>query len=319
MDLTTFQRKARKTSQLPLGGPQGSIAPMLGLASEAGSILDVYKRYLSDKLDRTSNREFLKEELGDLLWYVAAVATSENLDLGEIARVNLQRTRDRYLPTGTTAKLAVLDASFPKRERFPRRLVFEFREQRKGKRTNASVKLVSAKPNAFPNGPIKVADGKTTTEIGYRFRTVLGDPVNDNSRRQDGYRYHDAIHMAFMAVLGWSPVTRNLLRLKRKSNKDTDDFEDGARARYTEEGLAAVLASLAERRNAFQSDVSVDGDAIGVAKASTVGLEVKKMPSWLWRKAISQGFQAMRQLANNKGGYLIADLDARELRYRKSM
>jgi len=196
MDLAAFQRKARKTSQLPLGGPQGSIAPMLGLASEAGSILDVYKRYLSDKLDRTSNREFLKEELGDLLWYVAAVATAENLNLGEIARVNLQRTRDRYLPTGTKAKLPVLDAAFPLRERFPRHLVFEFREQRKGKRTIASVKLLSAKPNAFPSGPIVITDGKETKEIGYRLRAVLGDPVNDNSRRPDGYRYHDAVHLA---------------------------------------------------------------------------------------------------------------------------
>jgi len=111
---------------------------------------------------------------------------------------------------------------------------------------------------------------------------------------------------------------RTMLRLKRKSNKDVDDFEDGARARYTEEGLAAVLASLAGRRTGFQSDVSVDGETIGVAKAVTAGLEVKKMPSWLWRKAISQGFQAMHHLASNKGGYLIADLKARELKYRKS-
>ena len=39
-----YQHAARETSQLRLGGPQSVVAPMLGLASEAGSILNVYKR-----------------------------------------------------------------------------------------------------------------------------------------------------------------------------------------------------------------------------------------------------------------------------------
>ncbi|WP_131745281.1 hypothetical protein [Frankia sp. Cppng1_Ct_nod] len=68
MDLANFQRSANETSQLRLGGPQGAIAPMLGLASETGSILSVYKKYLRDGIDLAANREFLREELGDLLW-----------------------------------------------------------------------------------------------------------------------------------------------------------------------------------------------------------------------------------------------------------
>jgi hypothetical protein len=42
--------------------------------------------------------------------------------------------------------------------------------------------------------------------------------LNRNSRRIDAYRFHDAIHLGFMAVLGWSPTMRALLRLKRKSS-----------------------------------------------------------------------------------------------------
>ena len=68
---------------------------MLGLASETGSILNIYKKYLRDGIDLVANREFLREELGDLLWYVA-VATACDLDLEEIAEANLRRTRDRY-------------------------------------------------------------------------------------------------------------------------------------------------------------------------------------------------------------------------------
>ena len=81
MEFSAYQRAARETSQLRLGGPQGAIAPMLGLASETGSILNVYKKYLRDGFDLAANREFLREELGDLLWYAAAVATACGLDL----------------------------------------------------------------------------------------------------------------------------------------------------------------------------------------------------------------------------------------------
>lgn len=99
VDFATYQREARETSKLRLGGPQAAIAPMLGLASETGSILNVYKKYLRDGIDLAANREFVREELGDLLWYVAAVATACGLDLQEIAEANLRRTRDRY-PVG---------------------------------------------------------------------------------------------------------------------------------------------------------------------------------------------------------------------------
>jgi NTP pyrophosphatase (non-canonical NTP hydrolase) len=92
MDLRDFQRAAAETSQLRPGGPQAAIAPMLGLASETGSILNVYKKYLRDGIDLAANREFLREELGDLLWYLAAVATACGLDLEDIAAANLRRT-----------------------------------------------------------------------------------------------------------------------------------------------------------------------------------------------------------------------------------
>lgn len=131
MEFSAFQRAARETSQLRLGGPQGAIAPMLGLASETGSILNVYKKYLRDGIDLAANREFLREELGDLLWYVAAVATAFGLDLDEIATANLQRTRDRYPtehPLRQRDELPVFDAGYPPHECFPRHLVVAFAE-----------------------------------------------------------------------------------------------------------------------------------------------------------------------------------------------
>lgn len=317
MEFSAFQHAAGETSQLKPGGPQGAIAPMLGLASETGSILNVYKRYLRDGIDLAANREFLKEELGDLLWYAAAVATAFDLDLEEIAEANLRRTHDRYPPGDVSSRFAtlpVLDADYPEHERFPRRLVVEFVEQQlPSGQAVASVTLVSVEANAFPEGPVTI-DGK---KVGFRVGENLGAPLTDNSRRMDAYRFHDAIHMGFVAVLGWSPTIRALLRLKRKSNAETDECDDGARAIFAEEGLAAVLSRLAERRTGFQSETSVDGDAIVVVKASTVGLEAEGLPVWLWRRAISQGFVAMHQLGENGGGYLIADLNERKLTYAK--
>jgi hypothetical protein len=80
VELSDYQRAAGETSRLRLGGPHGVIAPMLGLASETGSILGVYKKYLRDGIDLAANRDFLRRELGDLLWYTAAVATASGHD-----------------------------------------------------------------------------------------------------------------------------------------------------------------------------------------------------------------------------------------------
>jgi NTP pyrophosphatase (non-canonical NTP hydrolase) len=318
MEFSEYQQATRETSHLRLGGPQSAVVPMLGMASEAGSILNVYKKYLRDGIDIAANREFLHEELGDLLWYVAAVATACGLDLESIAESNLRRTRDRYIteqPHSQFEALPVLDSSYPPHERFPRCLVMGFAERVLASgRAAADMMLISAEPNPFPTGPISCENGKM---IGFQLGVSLGDSLTDNSRRTDTYRFHDAIHLGFVAVLGWSPIIRALLRLKRKSNPETDEVEDGARAIFAEEGLAAVLSRLARRRAGLISETSIDGEVIDVAKATTTDLEVESLPGWLWRSAISQGFRAMHLLAENGGGYLVADLDERTLTYKK--
>jgi NTP pyrophosphatase (non-canonical NTP hydrolase) len=317
VEFSDYQRAASETSQLRLGGPQGAIAPMLGLASETGSILNVYKKYLRDGIGLAANRALLREELGDLLWYAAAVATACGLDLEDIAQANLARTRDRYPRRHTEAErgsLPAFDAAYPDRERFPRRLVVAVTGQALAPGRQAAVlTLVSAEPTAVPDGPVSIG-GKP---YGFRVGAALGDPLTDNSRRIDDYRFHDAIHLGFMAVLGWSPTMRSLLRLKRKSSPQADECEDGARAIFAEEGLAAVLSRLAPGRTGFLNTASIDGDVIEIAKAAATGLEAEAVPGWLWQAAIHQGFRAMSLLGANDGGYLVADLDARELSYRK--
>jgi NTP pyrophosphatase (non-canonical NTP hydrolase) len=275
VEFSAYQQAARETSQLLLGGPQGAVEPMMGLASETGSILNVYKKYLRDGIDLAANREFLREELGDLLWYAAAVATACDLDLEDIADANLRRTRDRYPRQHTEAEggnLPVCDAGYPAHERFPRHLVVAVTERvlSSGRRA-AALRLVSAEPDAFPDGPVTIG-GRVA---GFQVGAELGDPLTDNTRRMDAYRFHDAIHLGFMAVLGWSPVMRALLRLKRKSSPEADECEDGARAIFAEEGLAAMLSRLAPGRTGLALAVR---DSPGVPCHAPAEPERRRVP-----------------------------------------
>lgn len=317
MDFDEYQQRAAETNQLPHNGPQNAVAPMLGLASETGAILNVYKKFLRDKIDLASNADYLEEELGDLLWYTAAVATTFDLSLSEIAAKNLARTHDYFLPSNHIRKeiqnLSILDHEYPQGEQLPRRMVFEFTETRgpTGERT-AHVRIVDAVPHAFASGVGITDDGK---QVGFLLGDELGAELTDNSRRSDGYRFHDAIHIGFASVLGWSPVLRTLLHLKRRSNALIDHAEDGARAIFAEEGLATMLSQLAVRRLSFQTELSVDMETIDVAKAVVADLESANTPAWLWRRAINQSFLGLHRLEQHHGGRLIADLDERTLEF----
>ncbi len=67
--------------------------PLLGLIGEVGEFCNKYKKVLRD------GKEFpmddMVSELGDILWYVSAVATDEGISLGYIADKNLNKLFDR--------------------------------------------------------------------------------------------------------------------------------------------------------------------------------------------------------------------------------
>ena len=73
------------------------IYPTLGLAGEAGEVADVVKKIMRDDGMKVlpEKREELRKELGDVLWYVAQVATEFDLDLEDIAQTNLTKLFSR--------------------------------------------------------------------------------------------------------------------------------------------------------------------------------------------------------------------------------
>jgi len=96
MDLNHYQQGARATARYPQVGAN-PIYPTLGLCGEAGEVADKVKKVIRDDNGVFSDpvRESLKLELGDVLWYVAQLASELGFDLDTIARANLEKLASR--------------------------------------------------------------------------------------------------------------------------------------------------------------------------------------------------------------------------------
>src|SRR5512143_49897 len=96
MDFNEYQTKSRKTAGYPaIGHPV--IYPTLGLVNEAGEVAGKIKKVFRDKDGQISEetRDALKAELGDVLWYIAQVATELGLSLDDVAEYNILKLQDR--------------------------------------------------------------------------------------------------------------------------------------------------------------------------------------------------------------------------------
>ena len=96
MNFNEYQKKSRETAIYPDAG-KNWIYPTLGLAGEAGEIANKMKKVMRDKenkLDEDTKKD-MEQELGDILWYVAQVATELDLSLGNIAEKNIEKLSSR--------------------------------------------------------------------------------------------------------------------------------------------------------------------------------------------------------------------------------
>jgi len=147
----------------------------------------------------------------------------------------------------------------------------------------------------------------------------VGDRLTDNALEPDDYRFHDVFHYAHVAVLGWSPVVRALLRLKRKSDPKLDEAEDGARAILIEEGVTSWIFGHAQKLDFFEG-VKTGGlplDMLKHVRDFVGGYEADRCPLWLWEEAILQGYQAFRFLQKHRRGRIQIDFSNRRLRAKE--
>ena len=141
------------------------------------------------------------------------------------------------------------------------------------------------------------------------------ESLTDNAYDPDGYRYHDVFHLAYTAVLSWSPVTRSLIRRKRKSDPQVDEVEDGGRAIAIEEGIAAMVFSYGQQHRMFQGVRSVEYSLLRTIRDMTAHLEVRDRSSAEWQDAIIQGFETWRQVRKAGGGHIHVDRVRRQIRF----
>jgi NTP pyrophosphatase (non-canonical NTP hydrolase) len=297
MKLSEYQRRAAETDQYPKDGTKtgtgnfaakSEIIPLLGLTGEVGSLLSEYKKLLRDGPVHLRFTTQVEEELGDLLWYIAAVATKFGLSLDSIARQNLRKVKDRW--QRPTSNPRALDAGFPRSQQLPRKFRYTF-----------SYRVVKRK--------------KSVVLLG-RNGQQIGDPLTDNSHEPDGYRFHDVMHFAFAALLGWSPVARRLLGRKRKKSARIDEIEDGGRAAVIEEAIVAMAFDYIEGRLRETADLqAVDTETLRSIRRLARGYEVRARTEREWETAILSGLEVWRQVQMHNGGTIVGDFRRRRFAF----
>lgn len=95
-EFNTYQRESRKTWSL-VHTDHAIVYPTLGLVNEAGEVAGKIKKIFRDKdgVIGEADRQALKSELGDVLWYLTQICTELDLTLAEVAEANLEKLFSR--------------------------------------------------------------------------------------------------------------------------------------------------------------------------------------------------------------------------------
>lgn len=377
-----YAKQAARTDQR--SGSSALGFSMLGLFGETGSLLSEAKKKQRDDASYLGYADAVAEELGDVLWYLAAVARRSRLALSDIA-ANARQSSGEWRIGGNgalsfhdlqPAHIPLAKAPMPQFEHTLLALAgdvgmlvndYQFgtlskdRDALAGRLVAVTRRLIQAANESgvtieaaavknlhkifdrWPRERIYPAPFDQTMDaeeqlprrmtIDVYERTVrsqvyvfqrssgvyVGDRLTDNAVEPDDYRFHDVFHYAHVAVLGWSPVIRALLRLKRKSDPKLDDAEDGARAILIEEGITSWIFGQAQQLRFFEN-VKRGGlplDMLKHVRQFVAGYESERCPLWLWEEAILQGYAAFRFLQEHRRGRVQIDFAHRRLRIKE--
>ena len=290
MELSEYQALALRTDQAPASEGVPEIVPLLGLAGEVGELLSEFKKHLRDGEAHRLHPTRVQEELGDILWYVAAVSDRYGLELEDVAAANLVKCAQTWSGRSKVPEPASLrfDREFPEGERFPDRFVVQFQE-------------------VLKRGEKRV---RTTWSGGQ-----VGQTLSDNSHEDDGYRFHDVFHFGLVAGLGWSPVSRRNLGLKRRSVPSVDEVEDGGRSIVIEEGITALAFAYAVEHDWLRGVRRVDHDWLRLVMKMTSHLEVAECSLAEWEATVLMACPVWKTINDRRGGKVEVDLESRRLRY----
>lgn len=261
------------------------------LASEIGYAI---YRHRNTTLDLKG----LKRRLETIFQILIEIAQISEISVQEILQGNIDKIYGRYVQKGYDDFSDDFEpAELPDFEKLPEQI---------------SIKIFEIEKSG--------SAGKGVVIQRYNDKINIGDRLTDNIEFEDFYRFHDVFHYAYAAVLHWSPVTRALLKLKRKSLPSKDENEDGARAILIEEGVATFIFNFAKDYKYFEgiNEGELNSDVLNTVARLVRGFEVEQCPIWLWERAILQGFTVFRSLINSKSksGEVTLDMHNRSLSYR---
>lgn len=286
MTIQDYQGKAKETIQSYRESNQEHyFLGYLGLAGEAGTVLTTLKKLLRDGEGFGSFKDKLKEELGDVLWYVSSIASHYDLSLDEIAQNNLEKIHDRFKDIDLL-RIPRFDADYE--ESFPDSFVVDFIEKQ----------------------------GPHFLEVEMKWeKGSLGDPLNDNSRAPNDYRYHDVFHLGHIAFLGWSPVMRHLMKLKRKADPIILNAEDRGRPQVAEEAVTLIIYNYAKGNKMLKASDRIDTELLRTVQQLVVDLEVSVVTANQWEKTIIESYKVFHKLLENRGGKVLISVKDRKLEY----
>ena len=90
MDLNAYQKAAERTAIY--ASKHAILYPALGLAGEAGEVANKVKKMMRDN---EFDKEGVTQELGDCMWYIAAMCNDLNVSMADLALANLEKLLDR--------------------------------------------------------------------------------------------------------------------------------------------------------------------------------------------------------------------------------
>lgn len=262
----------------------------LGAELLRSTLPDIERNLNRNVADRAANIV-----LGEITWHLSALASLYNLSLSDDVVVpnctKVQFRSDRSDPT------PLHDEGTDPKEQFPRAFDVAF----------------------VPVGPRK--------SRMYFEGWPLGNDLTDNFSSDDGYRFHDVIHLALIARLGWSPVMRGFMKRKRKDER-IDEIEDGGRAKVVEELVIKAIHSEGDRQakaagrcvlgnptRLFPQRALINFKLLKTLRTYVDGLEVATNTFWEWEDAIFEGCEMFYNLTCEKQGTIHVDMENRRLTF----
>lgn len=94
MEIKEYQEKASRTCATLNSTLEDNIHMSLGLLTETGEIADVFKKHLA--YNKAIDYVNVKEEVGDVMWYIANLCNINGWDLREIMSTNIEKLEQRY-------------------------------------------------------------------------------------------------------------------------------------------------------------------------------------------------------------------------------